>query len=130
MIRMIPPIVIAIPLLMYYAILIPFATDAVFGTRISLFDTRTGVSLLYITISLPFVLWMMLSFIEEVPYTREHAARLMGASRMYTIWKVILPLFAPGMVVTFLFISIMYSSQFLLPMHPTHTTLLPRPPLT
>src|SRR3546814_15683037 len=104
MIRMIPPIVIAIPLLMYYAILIPFATDAVFGTRISLFDTRTGVSLLYITISLPFVLWMMLSFIEEVPYPLENAARLMGASRMYSIWKVVLPFVSSGMVFTLLFI--------------------------
>src|SRR3546814_1829197 len=114
MILMSPPIVTASSLLMYYAILIPYATDAVFGTRISLFDTRTGVSLLYITISLPFVIWMMLSFIEEVPYTPEHAARLMGASRMYTSWKVVLPLVASGMVGTFLFIFILHWSEFLL----------------
>ncbi|MFP6760415.1 MAG: carbohydrate ABC transporter permease, partial [Rhodospirillales bacterium] len=72
-IRMIPPIVIAIPLLMYYAIMVPLAAETVLGTRISLFDTRVGMSLLYITITLPFVIWMMLTFIEEVPYSLEHA---------------------------------------------------------
>jgi multiple sugar transport system permease protein len=120
LVRMIPPIVIAIPLLMYYAIIIPFATEAVFGTRISLFDTRIGLSLLYMTITLPFVIWMMLSFIDEVPYTLEHAARIMGAGRMYTLWKIVLPLVASGMVVTFLFIFILNWAEFLLALTLTH----------
>ena len=120
LIRMIPPIVIAIPLLMYYAILIPFATEAVVGTRISLFDTRTGLSLLYITITLPFVIWMMLSFIDEVPYTLEHAARVMGAGRLHTLWRIVLPLVASGMVVTFLFVFILNWAEFLLALTLTH----------
>src|SRR5207237_3239318 len=45
-IRMVPPIVIAIPLLMYYAIMIPYATESVLGVRVSLFDTRIGIGLL------------------------------------------------------------------------------------
>ena len=119
-IRMIPPIVVAIPLLMYYAILIPYATESLFGARISLFDTRTGVSLLYLTITLPFVIWMMLSFIDEVPYTLEHAARVMGAGRLYTLRKVVLPLVASGMVVTFLFVFILNWAEFLLALTLTH----------
>jgi len=120
LIRMIPPIVVAIPLLMYYAIMIPFASEAVLGTRIVLFDTRTGVSLLYIALTLPFVIWMMLSFIDEVPYSLEHAARIMGAGRMYTLWKIVLPLVASGMVVTFLFIFILNWAEFLLSLTLTH----------
>jgi multiple sugar transport system permease protein len=120
LIRMIPPIVVAIPLLMYYAILIPYATESLFGARISLFDTRTGVSLLYLTITLPFVIWMMLSFIDEVPYTLEHAARVMGAGRLYTLRKVVLPLVASGMVVTFLFVFILNWAEFLLALTLTH----------
>lgn len=120
LVRMIPPIVIAIPLLMYYAIIIPFATETVFGARISLFDTRIGLSLLYMTITLPFVIWMMLSFIDEVPYTLEHAARIMGAGRMYTLRKVVLPLVASGMVVTFLFVFILNWAEFLLALTLTH----------
>jgi multiple sugar transport system permease protein len=120
LVRMIPPIVVAIPLLMYYAVIIPYATDAVLGTRISLFDTRTGLSLLYLTVTLPFVIWMMLSFIDEVPYTLEHAARIMGAGRMYTLRKVVLPLVASGMVVTFLFVFILNWAEFLLALTLTH----------
>ena len=120
MIRMIPPIVIAIPLLMYYAIMVPFATETLLDSRISLFDTRTGVSALYTTVTLPFVIWMMLSFIDEVPYTLEHAARLMGAGRIYTLRKIVLPLVASGMVVTFLFVFILSWGEFLLALTLTH----------
>jgi multiple sugar transport system permease protein len=120
LVRMIPPIVVAIPLLMYYAIMVPYASEAVFGARISLFDTRTGMSLLYLTITLPFVIWMMLSFIDEVPYSLEHAARIMGAGRIYTLWKIVLPLVASGMVVTFLFVFILNWAEFLLALTLTH----------
>jgi multiple sugar transport system permease protein len=113
-IRMVPPIVIAIPILMYYAILIPYTTERLFGTRISFYDTYLGLGLLYTVTTLPFVIWMMLSFIEDVPSTLEHAARLMGAGRLYTLWRVVLPLVASGMVVTFLFIFILSWSEFLL----------------
>jgi multiple sugar transport system permease protein len=113
-IRMVPPIVIAIPIVMYYAILIPFATESIFGFRFTLFDTYIGLGLLYTATTLPFVIWMMLSFIEEVPYTLEYASRIMGASRIYTLRRVVIPLVAPGMVVTFLFIFILNWSEFLL----------------
>lgn len=113
-IRMVPPIVIAIPILMYYTILIPYTTEYLFGTRVSLYDTYVGLGLLYTVTTLPFVIWMMLSFIDEVPQTLEHAARLMGAGRLYTLRRVVLPLVASGMVVTFLFIFILNWSEFLL----------------
>jgi multiple sugar transport system permease protein len=113
-IRMVPPIVIAIPILMYYAILIPYTTEHLFGTRISLYDTYVGLGLLYTVTTLPFVIWMMLSFIDEVPSTLEHAAQLMGAGRLYTLRRVVLPVVASGRVVTFLFIFILNWSEFLL----------------
>ena len=113
-IRMVPPIVIAIPIVMYYAILIPYATEFLFSVRVSMFDAYTGLGLLYTATTLPFVIWMMLSFIDEVPYTLEHAARVMGAGRIYTLRRVVIPLVAPGMVVTFLFIFILNWSEFLL----------------
>jgi len=98
-IRMVPPIVIAVPIVMYYAIMIPYISQAILGARISLFDTYTGLGMLYMATTLPFVIWMMLSFIDEIPYTLEHAARIMGAGRIYTLVKVVLPLVAPGLVV-------------------------------
>ncbi len=126
MIRMIPPIVVAIALLIYYAIIIPYVTTALFGVRVSLFDTYIGLILIYTVSTLPFVIWMMLTFIDEVPYTLEHAARLMGAGRLAVITKVVLPLVASGMVVTFLFVFILNWAEFLLALtltHPQVTTL-------
>ena len=113
-IRMVPPIVIAIPIMMYYAILIPHTTQLLLGARFNMFDTYMGLGMLYVATTLPFVIWMMLSFIEEVPFTLEHAARMMGAQRMYTLRRVVLPLVAPGLVVSFLFIFILNWSEFLL----------------
>jgi multiple sugar transport system permease protein len=126
MIRMIPPIVVAISILIYYAIIIPYLTTALFGVRVSLFDTYVGLILIYAVTTLPFAIWMMLTFIDEVPYTLEHAARLMGAGRLQVIRRVVLPLVASGMVVTFLFVFILNWAEFLLALtltHPEVTTL-------
>jgi multiple sugar transport system permease protein len=125
-IRMIPPIIIAISILIYYAVLIPYASSALFGLRISLFDTYIGLILIYTVTTLPFVIWMMLTFIDEVPYTLEHAARLMGAGRVAVMAQVVFPLVASGMVVTFLFVFILDWAEFLLALtltHPEVTTL-------
>lgn len=119
-IRMIPPIVVAISILIYYAIIIPYVTTALFGVRVSLFDTYVGLVLIYTVTTLPFVVWMMLTFIDEVPYTLEHAARLMGAGRFTVIRRVVLPLVASGMVVTFLFVFILNWAEFLLALTLTH----------
>jgi len=48
------------------------------------------------------------------------AARIMGAGRMYTLRKVVLPLVASGMVVTFLFVFILNWAEFLLALTLTH----------
>ena len=120
MIRMIPPIVVAISILIYYAIIIPYVTTALFGIRVSLFDTYIGLVLIYTVTTLPFVVWMMLTFIDEVPYTLEHAARLMGAGRFQVIRRIVLPLVASGMVVTFLFVFILNWAEFLLALTLTH----------
>jgi multiple sugar transport system permease protein len=128
-IRMVPPIVIAIPIMMYYAILIPHTIQIVTGVRIGMYDTYTGLGMLYVATTLPFVIWMMLSFIEEVPYTLEHAGRIMGAGRLYTLRRVVLPLVAPGLVVTFLFIFILNWSEFLLALTLTQQKVITLPVL-
>jgi multiple sugar transport system permease protein len=112
-IRMLPPIVVAIPMLIYYAS-IPHLTTWLVGRRLEFFDTYYGLTLLYIATTLPYVIWMMLAFIDEVPRELEHAARLMGAGRLTTIRRVVFPLVASGMMVTLLFVFILNWSEFLL----------------
>jgi multiple sugar transport system permease protein len=112
-IRMLPPIVVAIPMLIYYASL-PEAFAWLIGRRVEFFDTYYGLTLLYIVTTLPYVIWMMLAFIDEIPRELEHAARLMGAGRLATIRRVVFPLVASGMAVTLLFVFILNWSEFLL----------------
>ncbi|HEV8640151.1 MAG TPA: carbohydrate ABC transporter permease [Methylomirabilota bacterium] len=112
-IRMLPPIVVAIPMLIYYTT-IPELFESLLGVRVEFFDTYYGLVLLYIVTTLPYVIWMMLAFIDEVPRELEDAARLMGAGRLATLRKVVFPLVASGMMVTLLFVFILNWSEFLL----------------
>lgn len=101
MLRMIPPIVVAAPLTLYYS-------------TIHLLDTVLGLVIMYVITTLPYTVWMTKSFVDEVPREMEQAAELLGASRWRTIWEVIFPLIRSGVVATFLFILILTWSEYLM----------------
>ena len=100
MLRMIPPIVVLVPVLIYYS-------------TIGLLDTYLGLITIYVVTTLPYSLWMTKSFIDEIPVEVEQAAELLGASRLRTIWEVVLPLIRSGVVATFMFILILTWSEYL-----------------
>lgn len=63
---------------------------------------------------IPTGIWLLKSFLEKIPYELEEAAFVDGASRLYTLRKVILPLAVPGIVVVGVAIFIgAYAQQFL-----------------
>lgn len=101
MLRMVPPIVIVAPLSLHYSTL-------------KLLDTHLGLILVYFLTTLPYAVWMTKSFIDEVPLEVEQAAEILGASKLRTIWEVVLPLVRSGLVATFLFILILTWSEYLL----------------
>tara|TARA_A100001388_G_scaffold235626_1_gene189319 strand:- start:304 stop:1179 length:876 start_codon:yes stop_codon:yes gene_type:complete len=101
MLRMVPPIVIVAPLSLHYSTL-------------KLLDTHLGLILVYFLTTLPYAVWMTKSFIDEVPVEVEQAAEILGASKLRTIWEVVLPLVRSGLVATFLFILILTWSEYLL----------------
>ena len=101
MLRMIPPIVIAVPLTLYYSTL-------------HLLDSVTGLVIVYVISTLPYSVWMTKSFVDEIPHEMEQAAEILGASRWRTIWEVILPLMRSGVLATFLFILILTWSEYLM----------------
>jgi len=108
MLRMIPPIVVAAPLSLYYS-------------AIGLVDSYLGLILIYFLTTLPYAVWMTKSFIDEVPREIEQAAEILGASRWRTIFEVVLPLIRSGLVATFLFILILTWSEYLLALILTKT---------
>lgn len=72
-------------------------------SRVGLYDTRTGLVIAFLTICLPFAIWMLKGFIDGVPVELDEAAIVDGAGRWVVFLRIILPLIRPGMVATMLF---------------------------
>lgn len=100
-IRMIPPIVGAIPLFLIAA-------------KLRLIDTLVILPLLYLIINLPFAVWMLKSFIDEIPREIDESALIDGCSRVSVIWRIILPLLGAGLLATGVFVFILAWNEFLL----------------
>ena len=82
--QLLPPISLLIPLFRMFK-------------QAGLLDTLASLILAYSTFSIPFVVWIMAGYFQSVPVELEEAARIDGASRLQTFWRITLPLAAPGL---------------------------------
>jgi multiple sugar transport system permease protein len=82
--------------------------------KLHLTDSHTGLVFVYVVWTLPFILWMLQSYVRGIPRDLEEAAMVDGASRIYVLRTVIAPLLAPGVVVTGLFAFITAWNEFFL----------------
>lgn len=99
--RMLPPIVVLIPI---------FVLFSDFGLR----DNYWGLILLYISMNLPFVVWIMKGFFDEIPSEYEDAAMVDGYSRLQAIYKIVIPEAIPAMAATAVFSIIVSWNEFVL----------------
>ncbi len=60
-------------------------------------DTVWGVALAHLSFSLPTAVWLMIGFFRELPASLEEAALIDGCTRLGALWRVVLPLTAPGL---------------------------------
>jgi ABC-type glycerol-3-phosphate transport system permease component len=65
---------------------------------LKLLDTITGLTLVLSSTLTPFTVWVLISFINQVPYEIEEAAIIDGASLLQIFWRILLPVTAPGLV--------------------------------
>jgi multiple sugar transport system permease protein len=102
------------------AYLIPRAMFAVpfyiLLNSIGLLNTLFGLTLSYITFTMPFAIWMLLGFFEGIPKDLDEQARVDGCSRVGTLVRIILPLTAPGLVATAIFCMSEAWNEFLYPL--------------
>jgi multiple sugar transport system permease protein len=82
--------------------------------RLHLTDTHNGLVFVYMVWTLPFILWMLQSYVRGIPRDLEEAAMTDGATRFTVLRTVIVPLLAPGIVVTTLFAFITAWNEFFL----------------
>jgi len=97
--RMIPEISLVIPLYL-------------FATRVGLFNSPGILIITYLSFALPFAIWLMAAFFDTIPIELEDAARIDGCSRIETLWKIIMPISAPGLVSTGLFVFLTAWDEF------------------
>jgi multiple sugar transport system permease protein len=102
-VKFLPPVVFAVPLLIMF-------------TDHGLYDRWLGLIILYTTFQLPFVVWMMKGFFDEVPRDIEESARVDGCSWLGTFWRFTIPLSAPGLVATAVLTFVFGWSEFFLPL--------------
>ncbi len=67
-------------------------------SRFNLLDTITGLTIVLSSTLTPFTVWVLVSFIKQVPYEIEEAAIIDGASLPTVLWRIVLPLTTPGLV--------------------------------
>jgi multiple sugar transport system permease protein len=77
--RMMPPVAIVFPVFLLYVF---------FGWV----DTYHGLIILYVAFSLPYVIWMMRGYIQDIPLELEESAAVDGCSRWQIFWKIVMPL--------------------------------------
>ncbi len=65
---------------------------------LGLFNTYLGLILSYTAFSLPFTVWVLTSFVRDIPTELEEAAVVDGASPLQTLFKVLLPVMTPALI--------------------------------
>ncbi|HZF34823.1 MAG TPA: carbohydrate ABC transporter permease [Candidatus Angelobacter sp.] len=98
--RMLPPIVVIIPIFIMFR-------------EVGLSGTYLGIILLYTAFNLPFTIWMMKSFFDELSREVEDAARMDGSSEPKVFFKICLPQVIPGLAATAVFGLILTWNEYL-----------------
>lgn len=98
--RMIPPIVTIIPIYLIFK-------------DLHILNSHLGLVIVYTGFTLPFTTWMMRAFVRDIPVELEEAAMVDGCTRLAALFKVILPLAAPGLAATAVFSVILVWNEFL-----------------
>jgi multiple sugar transport system permease protein len=98
--RMFPPVAAALPLFLIFK-------------EIKLLDTHLALIIANTVFSLPFVIWLLKGFFDELPAELEEAALIDGCSHWGAFTRVALPLVTPGLVATALFSFIFAWNEFM-----------------
>lgn len=124
MVRMVPPAVLLVPVFGLWnnefcigkrSWLGEAIRDA-FGGRgdVCLAGTHSGIILVYVAMNLPFVIWILQSFIAQLPRSLEEAARVDGAGPFQVFFRIVLPLIKPGLAASAIFTFRIAWNEYLL----------------
>jgi multiple sugar transport system permease protein len=112
--RMLPPIAVVFPIFLLYA-------------KVGWADTYHGLILLYTAFALPYVIWMMRGYLQEIPIELEESALVDGCSRWGVLRHVVVPVARSGLFATAVFAFIFSWNEFLFALVLTRTQVLTYP---
>jgi ABC-type glycerol-3-phosphate transport system permease component len=98
--QMLPPVGLIIP---YF----------LFLQKIGWLDSYKGMTLIYLTFSLPFAIWLLVSYFEDIPREMEEAALIDRAGRTRAFLYIVLPQVRGGIAVTVIFVFLNAWNEFL-----------------
>jgi multiple sugar transport system permease protein len=101
--RMAPPVAFVIPMYMVFR-------------SLRLIDSFPGLVIAYLTITLPFVVWIMNGFFQSVPEDMEEAAIIDGCTRLGALLRIVVPISTPGVATAPVFSMIMAWNQYFYPL--------------
>jgi multiple sugar transport system permease protein len=101
LLRMIPPAVLVVPIYVLW-------------TFFGLADTLSGLVLIYVGLNLPFTIWVLISFISDIPLELEEAAVVDGCGPWRIFFRIILPLIKPGLAAAAIFTFRISWNEFIL----------------
>ncbi|NLT41286.1 MAG: carbohydrate ABC transporter permease [Anaerolineae bacterium] len=96
-------LLLVLPLLPAIAVLVPLI---VYMQRLGLYNTLYAVILANVVFNTPFAVWMVRGFFASIPYEIEEAATMDGCSRLGSLWRISIPLAAPGLIAVSIFVFI------------------------
>jgi len=98
--QFVPAVVIVLPFFVFYR-------------DLGLLDSRLGLVLIYLSLLMPFAVWMIKGFIDGIPLDTEEAAMVDGSSRMQVIKNIVLPMAMPGIITAAIFCFILAWNEFI-----------------
>jgi multiple sugar transport system permease protein len=102
LVRMVPPAIMTVPIFLIWT----------FQFQIN--NSLNGLIIVYIAINLPFVIWILQSFIVNIPSQLNDAARIDGANEWQIFIKIILPILKPGLAASAIFVFRIVWNEFIL----------------
>jgi multiple sugar transport system permease protein len=90
--------------------------------NLGLLNSYTGLIAPYITYSLPVAIFILTAFFRDIPHELEEAALIDGCTRLNTLWRIIAPLAAPGLITAGIIVFVYTWNEFLVALTLTSTT--------
>ena len=80
---------------------------------LGLFDSWWGLVVVYPGFTIPFCTWKMMGYFKTVPAEIEEAAWVDGCGRLAGLWRIVLPVSRPGMIITAIFAFSLSMQEYL-----------------